>query len=108
MGHLVIACYRPKAGQDAALLDCVRDHQPALRKEGLVTDRPAVVLRAQDGTLLELFEWKSEQAVEAAHHNPAVQAVWGRFFAICDCVKLSDLAESAEMFPHFEPVNSSR
>ncbi len=104
MGHLVIACYRPKPGQDAALLNCVRDHLPALRKEGLATDRPSVVLRAGDGTLLELFEWKSEEAVAAAHHNVGVQAIWSRFFALSDCVKLSDLAESAEMFPHFEPV----
>jgi hypothetical protein len=104
MGHLVIACYRPKPGQGQALLACVRDHLPALRREGLVTDRPSVVLRAKDGTLLELFEWASAAAEASARGNPAVQAVWGRFFAVCDCVRLADLAESAETFPHFEPV----
>ena len=104
MGHLVIACYRPKPGQEEALRAVVREHLPALRKLGLATARPSVLLRAGDGTLLELFEWVSAEAVERAHHDPAVQAIWGRFFAVCDCVKLSDLAESAEMFPHFEPL----
>jgi hypothetical protein len=104
VGHLVIACYRPKPGRDAELLDCVRDHMPALRKAELVTGRQSIVLRAQDGTLLELFEWKSAAAVEAAHTHPIVQAIWGRFFEVSDCVKLKDLAEAAELFPHFEPV----
>jgi hypothetical protein len=104
MGHLVIACYRPKPGQDAALRAAVHDHVPTLRKLGFATARPSTLLRAADGTLLELFEWTSAEAVERAHTDPGVQAIWGRFFAICDCVKLSDLAESAEMFPHFEPL----
>ena len=105
MGHLVIACYRPKPGQDAALRACVRDHVPTLRKLGLATSRPTVLLRAADGTLLELFEWTSAEAVERAHHDPAVGVIWGKFFEICDCVKLSDLAEAAEMFPHFEAMD---
>jgi hypothetical protein len=104
MGHLVIACYRPHAGKAAALLDCVRVHVPTLRAQGLITERPPQVLRAADGTLLELFEWKSEDAVKSAHENPAVQELWGRFAAVCDFVTLGTLAEAAEMFPHFEPV----
>jgi hypothetical protein len=104
MGHHVIACYRPHAGKDSELLQCVRDHVPTLRKQGLITDRPAQVLRAKDGTLLELFEWTSEDAVERAHHDPVVQALWERFASVCDFVALGTLPEAQEMFPHFEPV----
>lgn len=104
MGHLVIACYRPKPGCEDGLLACVRDHLPILRGEGLVTDRAPIVGRAADGTLVEMFEWRSQAAVDAAHRNPAVLALWDRFNAVCEYTSLSTLAECAEMFPHFEPV----
>ena len=105
MGHMVIATYRPKQGKEQELLVLVRDHVPRLRKEGLVTDRRPLVLRAKDGTLLEIFEWTSKEAVDKAHSHPAVLQMWEQFGAVCDYEKLTNLAESQEMFPHFEPVD---
>ncbi len=105
MGVMVIALFRPRAGADQDLLACVRDHLPVLRSQGLVTDRPTLVLRAKDGTLLEIFEWASVAAIDAAHANPAVQALWTRFSACCDYVTLGDLAEASTMFPGFEQVD---
>ena len=104
MGHLVIAMYRPRKGKDGELLACVRDHLPVLRRQGLVTDRPGLVLCAADGSLLELFEWKSEEAVRAAHDNPAVRELWGRFEQCSEFGRLAQLTEAQEPFPHFEPV----
>jgi hypothetical protein len=78
---------------------------PILRSEGLATARSAVFLRAADGTLLEIFEWASQEAVERAHHNPRVQALWERFSAVSDCVKLADIPETHELFAHFTPVD---
>ncbi len=104
MGVMVIALFRPKPGKDADLLACMRDHQPVLRGEGLVTDRAAYVMRAGDGTLLEVFEWKSQAAIDAAHANPRVHELWARYAACCDYVTLSELAEATQMFPGFEPV----
>ena len=37
MPVIVIAAYRPKPGQDAALLEILRDHVPYLRREMLRT-----------------------------------------------------------------------
>ena len=104
MGVMVIASFRPKPGRDGDLLACMRDHLPVLRAERLATDRPSTILRAQDGTLLEIFEWTSQEAIDAAHANPAVLALWERYAACCDCVTLSDLAEARAMFPAFAPV----
>lgn len=104
MGVMVVALFRPKAGRESELLACMRDHQPVLRREGLVTDRPACVMRARDGTLLEVFEWKSPEAIDAAHGNARVHALWDRYAACCDYVTLADLVEAGEMFPGFEPV----
>jgi hypothetical protein len=39
MGSISVACYKPKAGCEAALLELVRAHLPPLRAQGLVTDR---------------------------------------------------------------------
>lgn len=104
MGHMVIAAFRPKPGKDDELLACTRDHLPILSAEGLVTDRPSLVLRAADGALLEIFEWRSTAAVEAAHSNPRVLALWKRYEACCDYITLGDLPEAGAMFPHFTEV----
>ena len=52
----------------------------------------------------EVSEWKSQEAIDAAHKNPNVLAMWEKFFAICDCVPFRTLAEAEEMFPNFEPL----
>ncbi len=105
MGVMVIASFRPKPGLDAALDACTREHLPILRAQGLATDRPSVVLRAGDGSLLEIFEWVSEAAIESAHANPAVLALWKRYAACCDYITLGDLAEAKAMFPAFKLVS---
>ncbi|HEX2573100.1 MAG TPA: hypothetical protein VH877_26365 [Polyangia bacterium] len=105
MGYMVIATYRPKQGKDQELLALVRDHVPRLRKEGLVTERRPLVLRTRDGALLEIFEWASKEAVDKAHTSPAVLKMWEEFGAVCDYEKLAHLAESQELFAHFEPVD---
>ncbi len=104
MGSLVIACYKPRPGKEAELLALVGDHLPPLRAEGLVTDRAPIVMRAADGTLIEVFEWNSQDAIAQAHKNPAVQALWKRFEAVCSYETPANLAEFQTLFSHFEPV----
>ena len=100
----VIACYRPKPGQEAVLLDLVRSHVPNLRRLGLATDRAPYSMRAADGTLVEVFEWTSAKAIEAAHEHPEVHAMWAAFGAACTCVKVSELAEAQQLFAEFTPL----
>ncbi len=104
MGQMVIALFRPKPGKSAELMTCMRDHLPVLRAQRLATSRPSTVLRAADGTLLEIFEWVSQAAIDNAHTNPAVLALWQRYSACCEYVTLNDLAEAKVMFPGFEQV----
>ena len=103
-GVIVIVGYRPKPGKEKELLDLVRSRVPTLRKENLVTERVPTIMRARDGTIIEVSEWKSKDAIDAAHKNPNVLAMWNEFFALCDCVPLKSLAEAEEMFAGFEPV----
>jgi quinol monooxygenase YgiN len=71
-GVIVIVAYRPKPGKDQELLELVRSRVPTLRNERLVTDRIPTIMRARDGTIIEVSEWKSRAAIDAAHQNPRV------------------------------------
>ena len=105
MGSIAIACYRPKPGCEAALLKLVREHQVPLQQEGLVTDRAPIIARTADGTIVEIFEWKSQEAIERAHSNPVVNDLWNRFGEVCTYEVPANIAEFKAMFAHFAPVN---
>lgn len=100
----VIACYRAKPGQETTLRSLVQDHVPALRRLGLATDRAPFSLQAADGTLVEVFEWTSAKAIEAAHGHPEVHRMWAAFGQACTYVKLSQLAEAQNLFAEFAPL----
>src|SRR5207302_6240355 len=103
-GIVVIVAYRPKPGKENELVDLVRSRVPTLRKENLVTDRAPTIMRSRDGTIIEVSEWKSQEAIDAAHKNANVLAMWNKFFAVCDCVPLKSLAEADDLFAGFEPI----
>jgi hypothetical protein len=104
MSRIVIACYRPKAGQQDALRSLIRDHVSTLRGIGLVTDRAPVTMEAADGTILEVFEWASVEAIETAHGHPVVLKMWERFEAVCDYVPLAQVPEASQMFSNYTPI----
>ena len=104
-GVIVIVAYKPKPGrQSDEVLAIVRRRMPLLRGEGLVTDRLPTIMRCRDGTIIEVSEWKSQDAIDAAHKNPNVLAFWNEMFAVCECVPLKTLPEAEEMFAGFEPL----
>ena len=101
---MVIVAYRPRPGKEALLLELTRQHLPLLRAQGLATDRPSYVMRAADGTILEVFEWKSQAAIDAAHGNPAVAKMWERYAEACEYIPLKNLKEAGDLFAAFEPL----
>ncbi len=105
MGQFVIAAYRPRPGKEAQLLQIISEHMPILRSQGLVTDRPAYAMRASDGTIVEVFEWKSAKAVEEAHSNQVVRALWARFDEVCEYESLANLPECQRLFSPFQPID---
>lgn len=102
--RLVVVAYRPKPGMEAELLQLTREHVPLLRREGLATSKPALAGLAKDGTIIEIFEW-APGAIGRAHTNPEVGKLWHRYNAACDYVPLNTLAESADIFAGFEPID---
>lgn len=104
MGSISVACYKPRPGSEKALEDLVRDHLPPLRAEGLVTDRTSIVMRCADGTIVEVFEWVSQDAIAGAHKNPAVLDLWKKFEAVCWYETPANIPEFKNMFSHFEAL----
>lgn len=105
MGIIVICAFRPKPGKETDLRKVVADHLDVLRSQGLATDRKSIVGKAKDGTIIEVFEWMSEKAIDDAHKNAMVRQLWDRYEACCDSISLRNVAETESPFPGFEPVN---
>jgi hypothetical protein len=105
MGRTVIVAYTPKTGQEGALLAAVQKHLHVLKAENLVTDKPAYVMRSRAGVILEVFEWRSADAIAAAHKSPAVGALWAEFNAACDYTPLVNIAETTQRFAEFDSVD---
>lgn len=105
MSIMVIAVYRPKPGKDADLLALMKTHLPILRAEGLVGDAPSLCGKAKDGSFVEVFCWKSQDAIDAAHANPNVLAMWEKYGEVCDFITIGDLDEAKQMFSPFAPVD---
>ena len=104
MGRIVIVAYKPKTGKADALKELTKTHVPRLKKEGLVTDREPVIMETTDGTIIEVFEWLSAEAIQLAHTNPAVHQMWAEYAVVCDYVPLNTLTEAGNMFAEFASV----
>jgi hypothetical protein len=104
MGRIVIVGYKPKPGKNEALKALMKTHLPILQQQGLATNRKSIIMEAADGTIVEVFEWVSNEAIQNAHTNPAVLQMWGEYAEVCDYVPVGSLAEAGSLFSNFMPV----
>ena len=102
--RIVLAMYRPNEGKEDDLLELIRQHLPTLREYELATDRPALLLRGEDGTYIEIFEWVSDSAAGEAHEHPAIARIWEQMGVVGEFRTLGALPEASRTFPHFTPV----
>jgi quinol monooxygenase YgiN len=102
MGLISFAAFRPKPGRENDLAAVITDRLALMRRLGFVTDRPAINMRAKDGTFIQVSEWVSQAAIDQAHKSPEVLALWGRYADCADHVMPSSLAEIKDHFPCFE------
>ena len=70
-GVVCIVAYRPKPGRQSEILELVRSRVPTLRKEGLVTDRVPVIMRAKDSTIIEV---RTDREQNLALHRRVAEA----------------------------------
>ena len=101
---LSFSSYKPKQGQDAALLELVKRHLPTLRELGLATEQSNYVAKSADGRIIEVFEWSSANAVNAAHQHPAISEIWEKMALVADFLPMNSLPEGNEPFASFEMI----
>jgi hypothetical protein len=75
-----------------------------LRRRGHVTDRAVPVVRTSGGELLVILEWSTDHAVEDAHADPEVLAVWDRKAVLAEYIAPRDLTGSEVPFASFPIV----
>jgi quinol monooxygenase YgiN len=102
---IVIVGYKPKQGKAEALRQLMREHLPVLKQQNLVTDRVSIMMEAKDGTIIEVFGWRSGSAIEQAHTNPAVLKMWEKYAEVCDFVPVGKVEETANLFSEFTPFS---
>lgn len=102
---LAIATYTPKAGHEKELFELVKRHLPVLRELEFATDRSNYIAKSQDGTIIEVFEWTSLDAINAAHQHPAIANIWEKMTLIADFHPMTTLPEGKKPFPGFELLN---
>lgn len=101
--NFTMPMYQPTSPEHhEKMLEILKRHIPTLRKYELITDSQAYLLQSENGTLIEIFEWKDEKAKQAAHEHPAIRIIWGEMEGICTFPSLSDLPESKSRFPNFK------
>lgn len=103
--QIVFALYRPRDGKDAELQKLITAHIPTLRQLDLITDRKPMLMRSENGTYIEVFEWASPEAANLAHQHPEVAKVWENMAKVADLLPMQSLKEMGGLFPHFQPVN---
>ena len=104
MTEVVFCLYKAVAGKESELEKLIDRHVPVLRELELITARPRLTLKSQDGTYVEVIEWVDVNAAEAAHEHPAVAQVWEAMEGVSQFRKLADLGEAGKAFSHFQVV----
>lgn len=96
----VMCLYRVAKGKQSAFLRLLAKHWPTLRRAGLASEEPALILRGKDRqgrtVFVETFEWASARASAAAHRSPEIMALWG---------PMGELAEEMD-FLSVQPVGA--
>jgi quinol monooxygenase YgiN len=105
MGRTVIVVYRPKRGKEHELEELLKEHMPILRKENLVTERKPYVMKSSEGVFVEVFEWKSKEAIKQSHTNMEVAKLWERFGKVCEYDTAVNVREFHDLFSEFTSVD---
>jgi hypothetical protein len=102
--RICIVGYKPLPGKEKELKKLMKTHVEILRNEGLATERESIVMTSKDGTVIEVFGWKSKEAIESAHSNPKVQKMWQAYAKVCAYIPVGELEEINNLFSEFTPL----
>ncbi len=74
--EIIFDIYKPHTNKGNKLKKLLSNHIPILKSNKLITNREPVLVQSKNGIYIEIFEWKSNDAIEEAHENPEIQKLW--------------------------------
>jgi hypothetical protein len=104
MRQIALILYSPRKDREQELVEMLQNNIPVMRKLGLITDREQILARTKDGSIIQLFEWKSEESQDQAMAHPVVQEMWLKVGNISEFQKPAAVAEFNEVFSMFETI----
>ncbi|MBL7878115.1 MAG: hypothetical protein JNL53_20785 [Cyclobacteriaceae bacterium] len=104
MGRIFLIIYKPHKGKEQELLSTVKSGYAPMISGGYVTDRAPILMRATNGSLLLIFEWKQQDSQDKAQADPAIQEQWMRVSKLSEFEKPESLKEFRDVFPEFESI----
>jgi hypothetical protein len=104
---ITIGIYKAHKGKKKELMELMLQHQPLLRKEGLLTEKEGFIGLTQDNSIIEIYEWKSIGSVQQAKKNPRVQELWKKVHKISDSLGMNKITESKKSTPGFRSLKKS-
>jgi hypothetical protein len=102
--QLAFSAYRPYPGKSVELIALFHEELAILRRQGHVTERPAPVVRTEEGELLVVLEWSTEHAVDDAHADPEVLEVWERKAQLAEYIAPAILSGSDVPFARWTVI----
>lgn len=105
MERIVIVGYKPLPGKERELIELMKTHWEILNNEKLVSQRKSIIMQAKEGTVIEVFGWKSKEDMERAHSNASVQRMWKEYAKVCEYVPISEIEETRHLFSEFMPLD---
>ena len=102
--EIIFALYKPHQNKENELKNLILKHIPILKSNKLITNREPILVQSKNDIYIEIFEWKSNNAVEEAHENPEVQKLWNEMKKICDFTNLESIEEVRKYFPQFKLI----
>ncbi len=107
MERIVIVGYKPLEGKKTELKELSKSHWKTLHDLELVTDRKPIIMETENGTVIEVFGWKSKKTMEEAHSNPKVLEMWKDYSKVCEYIPIGTIKETEKLFSEFTPINDN-
>jgi hypothetical protein len=104
MRRTFIVVYKPYKGRDQELLPAVMASYRDLQKGGYVTTQPPKLMKATNGSIVLIFDWKDENTKNTAQTDPVIQQHWMALSKLCEFEKPMNLTECQQPFSDFESI----
>ncbi len=104
MGLIAIGAYRVHAGHEELFLEALRQDLVTMRDEGLISDWPAMILKAGTDVYLQVVEWADDDAPARSSENERVMAIWTQKRTHSDYLSLAQVPGADRLFPSFEEI----